>query len=445
MFNAKRLLLALVLGLFFTQPLQAAFVHVATTTETTDTYSTDATVAVTIPATTIGNLVVVVANMASGTTGGVVNSITCGGTFSEIQSIKSGTGNNYIFAYAAVATSSVTSCTVVLNINGDGSMPDSTTVMEFSGPLSPYAESGTSLSADNASTTTHTAGGSNPGMLNVEQRYGGGGTPGADTEVYFLLIQNNIFNSGDGEIGGTKLYSTFKAVEENNEFIDLGTNTHSVDWKSDHKQFTSRGSKYTGYGRRGLGGNMHGSSGATYGEVYFNMFGAVNDTSQFNYGCIMLNEDSELGQKRTGNPGVLETPAQAGTGTYIYRNTCAGNGRVVLWNFDANDGLVEAYANVLVNANNGASPFDGFYWANAGAASGSWTGTADTSRVTVSNNLTESSATGILDGDGNLIGDSLTNHGPNSATPKGHMLGAGGGGGSSTGARGKGRMRMRGK
>jgi hypothetical protein len=144
-----------------------------------------------LTSTTIGNVIVVVLQHSDGAIARTVSSMTGGGaTYTELQSITSAIAGNYgANIYAGIATSSETTVTIVLSGNSDGNMPDSVTVMEFSGVLSPLAESGTSTTQDNTATSTsHVAAAVTPatnetlfiGLLNL-----GGSSGGLTTDSDF--------------------------------------------------------------------------------------------------------------------------------------------------------------------------------------------------------------------------------------------------------------------
>jgi hypothetical protein len=152
-----------------------------------------------------------------------------------------------------------------------------------------------------------------------------------------------------------------------------------------------------------INGSMHSTTTSgqdTYGEVYYNRALLPDGVA------AVYNLDSEV------------------TGTlHSYRNTYLGT--ITLWNVDSADGPFLFTRDVIVNSNSAASPFNGFNWSNSGAGAGSWSGTPDTSRVTITSALVCAPADTCTDADGLLVGSYLTSHGPNSATPKGHMLGLG--------------------
>jgi len=145
----RRLILVALL-LVFAAPVEAQWSTspVNATTETTDNFTGGATMVATIPATTIGNTIVIVVISNQNRS---VSSVTCGGTFSSIH--RQGV-SVFIQVMAAVATSSVTSCTVVLTGNSDSFIEDVISVLEFSGGAATLTESGTSTGTTNASTTT---------------------------------------------------------------------------------------------------------------------------------------------------------------------------------------------------------------------------------------------------------------------------------------------------
>ncbi len=147
----RRLLALLGFVLLCAAPVEAQWgtSPVNTTAETTDDFTVTATMVATIPATTVGNTIIIGVFSNQNRS---VSSVTCGGTFTSLH--RQG-ASNFIEIVAAVATSSVTSCTVVLTGNSDSFADDSLVVLEFAGGAAVLAESGTSTGTTNASTTNN--------------------------------------------------------------------------------------------------------------------------------------------------------------------------------------------------------------------------------------------------------------------------------------------------
>lgn len=122
-----------------------AIARVNVTTQTADNFSGDATAVITIPATTIGNLVVVA--IQYNTTSRTISSVTGGATFASYhRKVSDGGGENGVIdIYAGIATSSVTTVTVVLSGNDTFGSDSRLSVFEYSGCADPVAESGTSV------------------------------------------------------------------------------------------------------------------------------------------------------------------------------------------------------------------------------------------------------------------------------------------------------------
>ena len=149
--TSKKWILAVTLALWATTA--QAQTHVQSVTETTDQFSGDATVTLTLSATGVGNtgFLVVLSNQNRSVS--AVNS--CGGTWVDLH--RSGT-TTFAAIWGVVFTSSVTTCSVVLTGNSDAALPDSVTFIEFSGGASTLTETGTSTGFENTTTTTtHTA------------------------------------------------------------------------------------------------------------------------------------------------------------------------------------------------------------------------------------------------------------------------------------------------
>lgn len=162
--------------------VHAAIALVNSATETTDNYTTDATAVVTVPATTIGNLVVVVVQYAS--TNRTVSSVTGGATYTSLhRHVDSGGGESGVLEiFAGVATSSVTSITVVLSGNDAFGGSSRTTALEFSGATA--TEIGTSVDQEVTSATAFSLGSITPSTTDTVFVVGIylGGNPGTWTE-----------------------------------------------------------------------------------------------------------------------------------------------------------------------------------------------------------------------------------------------------------------------
>jgi hypothetical protein len=173
----------------------------------------------------------------------------------------------------------------------------------------------------------------------------------------YLAIQNNEFYNVPSDMA-LKIYQQWKMVIEDNLFRDMFFGT---ELKADMPQFTYRANTHVRMTGRSIGGNMH--EGSTHGEINFNL---VNSPS--GQAALDVNQD--------GMAGRID----------IYRNTLMGP--VWLRGTDANDGPFRFYDNVIINSDSGSHIY--------------YMGTVDASRVMISNNLTGSSGSGIVDGSGLL-------------------------------------------
>ena len=120
----------------------------------TDTYGPS--IALTVPQTTIGNLLKV--GIAYASTGRTVSAITGGGTW-DVAATRTHdfTGSaGRIAVHELICTSQTTTITVTLSAGSTG--PDLLAVWEVSGAVDPATETGTSTEQNNASGTTHATG-----------------------------------------------------------------------------------------------------------------------------------------------------------------------------------------------------------------------------------------------------------------------------------------------
>ena len=120
----------------------------------TDTYGPS--IALTVPQTTVGNLLKIA--IAYATTGRTVSSITGGGTW-DVAATRTHdfTGSaGRIAVHELICTSATTTITVTLSAGSTG--PDLLAVWEVSGATDPATETGTSTEQNNSSTTTHAVG-----------------------------------------------------------------------------------------------------------------------------------------------------------------------------------------------------------------------------------------------------------------------------------------------
>lgn len=194
---------------------QAAFAIVGSpVTETTDDFG-DGTMSITVPATTIGNLVVVVTQFERG--GRTVSSISGGGTYTLIGGGNTGSQpNGGVYIHAAIATSSVTTVTVTANDTTDFGQ-DRLTVIEFSGPASPLDEAGTDVFINhNTGTTTHDAGTSitptNSESLYIGALVLGGSAGGVTTNSFTQAFVPDLHYVGYKIVTGSTSAQSFTAT-----------------------------------------------------------------------------------------------------------------------------------------------------------------------------------------------------------------------------------------
>lgn len=236
----------------------------------------------------------------------------------------------------------------------------------------------------------------------VDSLSNSGGSP-----RYYTVYQSNNFH--DNFPGGVKMYWQYKSLQEFNQFVDNGGLSPAGNRQAagpDHKagcgRFEVRCNTYrnlpgasdvpgsnSASNDAGFGGNMNTSNAvpafAASGEVRYNKFGG---TGRPDLRVVDMNNFS--------NAGAI----------FIYRNT--GIGR---WNVQnsgtAGTGLFTFYRNVIMN-DVGVNDPD-----RITVSSG------DRSRIATQDNLTGASGAGFVDANLDLTGDSLTNFGPTTATPRG--------------------------
>lgn len=146
-----------------------------------------------------------------------------------------------------------------------------------------------------------------------------------------------------------------------------------------------------------IGGNQANNDGSppqnTSGEIHHNL-SLTAPSSDFGTGCWQAKGHSD----------------QIGP-HFFYENTCYGN--VTLYLLDAADSTITFSRNIIINAQAASTPYSYFIDASLGG----------TTNVTRTDNLFGAAGDGIINTTtGALQGAYLTAHGPDSATPKGHML-----------------------
>lgn len=229
------------------------------------------------------------------------------------------------------------------------------------------------------------------------QRYSQNETP------YYDVVSQSTFRNigtamgGSGIIACIKNYSQRYSLVADNQFTDVHS-TECLANKADVEHFTDRNNVFENLEGTAIGGNNHGPTLGgvqTRGEIAFNL---VRDVTDY---ALEFNQDGQAGP------------------FYVYRNTF--NGQLHARAIDASDGPFTFVNNVIINSQ---------------AASGSCpakfdcTSVTDYSRIVHTPcgsgtcDLTGVAADGILDANEDLQGSYLTSYGPDSMTPKGHMLGA---------------------
>jgi hypothetical protein len=98
--------------------------------------------------------------------------------------------------------------------------------------------------------------------------------------------------------------------------------------------------------------------------------------------------------------------------SWFYRNTIQGN--FLAENYVAQDGAVILHRNVMINPDGARTPVNWIFEYNGS--------TALADKFTLTDNLTNASAAGILDANGLLTGASRTSYGPGTGDDRGHEL-----------------------
>jgi hypothetical protein len=185
--------------------------------------------------------------------------------------------------------------------------------------------------------------------------------------AWYTAYQDNDFH--DNACGGIKQYSQRKFLWEDCRFRDSGS---GPDLKADVVRFEVRGCLFANNrGRQaGLFGNLHPARGGEItGEIRFNRMLCGGTTSQL---ALDVNQDGLANE------------------IHIYRNTLVGGVRVR--NTDADDGPFHFTRNVIVNDGAGQ---DRIALENVTAGD----------RIHYAENLAGTMADGVVDAEGNLIGD----------------------------------------
>jgi hypothetical protein len=226
----------------------------------------------------------------------------------------------------------------------------------------------------------------------------------APNAAYGMVIADSVMS--DLNIGTNydaavvvKIYSQNKLIIANNT---MSGGLGMIHLKQDARQYDMQANTIAG-DVIGIGGNMddclegNGCEGAletTYGQMVFNNISVPTTSSSL--AGIDLNQAGES------------------TRTHVFRNTVRGYVRFRSTEASSTDGPFYITRNVLIGPTG-----------NCGGSHTKFTcdSVTDISRFITSNNLEGVTADGIVDANGNLQGSYLTDHGPDSALPKGHMLG----------------------
>lgn len=206
---------------------------------------------------------------------------------------------------------------------------------------------------------------------------------------YYPAFQN--ITQTNGVAGLIKGYSQRKGLWEN---IVVEDNTIGPDLKADLIRCTFRNSYIVDNSQDiqgGLFGNMGiGSGSATRPscEILFNLVDrrSVGASAE----ALDVNQNGESGE------------------VHVYRNTFIG--RVRVRNVDSADGPFNFLHNVIENTDTADTDHIDLQ------------SVSDASRITYTDNLAGQASDAMLDANGELQGTFLTDHGPESADPRGHML-----------------------
>jgi hypothetical protein len=200
--------------------------------------------------------------------------------------------------------------------------------------------------------------GSNSAFIMTMSSYSDSGAGGnASSWGQYLAIQDSEFYNAPADCT-LKMYSQWKLVIEDNLFRDTAA---GPELKADLPQVSYRHNTHRNIPRIVIGGNMH--SYTFHGEILFNLVLAPNSTA-----AIDVNQDGFA--KRVD----------------VYRNTVVGVLRVR--NVDSSDGPFRVYDNVIINNDSGTRVRT--------------ESVSDTSRIQITNNLTGSPSSGIVDSSGLL-------------------------------------------
>lgn len=240
----------------------------------------------------------------------------------------------------------------------------------------------------------------NSAHLMWQAQYGGGGIP--DTQTYGDVVIDSEFygllaeGATDGNNCSLKFYSTLKAVVARNTFHTAEDMEEAiVAIKSDNTEIDFRENVFYGIEHFAIGGNLNQVTDQSTGEIRFN-----NVKSAGSSGSAF------------GFYGAQDIEAPFVGPLYVYRNTFQG--RVWVRTLGAGDGPITYTHNVIINDGGSQSPWTHIFDS----------GVTDTGQLTDANNLKGTTADNIVGADGNLNEPYLTSDGPNSGTPKGHMLSA---------------------
>lgn len=237
----------------------------------------------------------------------------------------------------------------------------------------------------------------NSAHLMWQQLFGSGGVPG--TQAYGDIVYGNTFTdlkyiATSGNNCSLKMYSMWRPLVANNTFSNSEDGSEAVvAIKSDITEFDVRQNTFSNIGGLALGGNMHQIQDPTSGEIRFNLvLSAGVGSAQAQPGALRLNQDGQA------------------SAIYTQRNTFIA--RVHIEDVVTANGVFTISENVIVNSDSAQTPWSYITDTNI----------TDASRVSESNNLKGVAADNITDANGDLQGTYLTNYGPNSANPRGHML-----------------------
>jgi hypothetical protein len=226
---------------------------------------------------------------------------------------------------------------------------------------------------------------------------------GMGCDAYGEVVQDNSFENNSGTGGAsnstTKHYASCRLLVERNR-VTNNNGGEGIALKQEVAQFTVRANHFSMNGSCGICGNWMNRADDTYGEISYNVcLGSEHEDREVsNFACLIVNQEGETVHR-----------------VDVYRNTFLG--RIILEQATSRSGPFHFVRNVIQErSDHGAKPFACFFDAQASVS-------ANRSRFVMTDNVC--SGFGIVDANANLEGQALANYGPDSPTPRGHMIAAG--------------------